>query len=111
MEIHHLVYGHILIYIKIKLQCPNPSVCNDKCKCKKPLYYTLMNVLTPNKNLVIANDVYTGATVPHLVPVMRSDNCITAIPVEDIVQLCFYVDCGYDSTSFVGIFPNQYEKD
>ena len=79
---------------------------------EKPLYYTLMNVLTPNKNLVIANDVYTGATVPHLVPVMRSDNyCITAIPVEDIVQLCFYVDCGYDSTSFVGIFPNQYEKD
>lgn len=52
---------------------------------KKPLDYTLMNVLTPNKNLVIANDVYTGATVPHLVPVMRSDNCITAIPVEDIV--------------------------
>ncbi|XP_068757460.1 uncharacterized protein [Montipora capricornis] len=104
-------YGHILFYIKIYLQCPNPSVCDDKCKCKKPLYYTLMNVLKPNKNLVIANDVYTGATVPHLVPVMRSDNCITAIPVEDIVQLCFYVDCGYDSTSFVGIFPNQYEKD
>ncbi|XP_044167373.1 uncharacterized protein LOC122951430 [Acropora millepora] len=104
-------YGHILFYIKINLQCPNPSVCNDKCKCKKTLYYTLINVLKPNKNLVIANDVYTGATVPHLVPVIRGDNCITAIPVEDIVQLCFYVDCGYDSTSFVGIFPNQYEKD
>lgn len=104
-------YGHILFYIKINLQCPNPSVCNDKCKCKKTLYYTLINVLKPNKNLVIANDVYTGATVPHLVPVIRGDNCVTAIPVEDIVQLCFYVDCGYDSTSFVGIFPNQYEKD
>lgn len=28
-------YGHILFYIKINLQCPNPSVCDDKCKCKK----------------------------------------------------------------------------
>ena len=104
-------YGHILFYTKINLQCPNSSFCDDKCKCKKPVYYALINVLKPNKNLVIANDVYTGATVPHLVPVIRSDNCITAIPVEDIVQLCFNIDCGYDSTSFVGIFPNQYEKD
>ena len=71
----------------------------------------LINVLKPNKNLVIANDAFTGATVPHLVPLVSSANCITAIPVEDIVQLCFYIDCGYDSTSFVGIFPNQYEKD
>ncbi|KAK2558803.1 hypothetical protein P5673_019018 [Acropora cervicornis] len=31
-----------------------------------------MNVLKPNRNLVIADDVYTGATVPHLVPVMRA---------------------------------------
>ena len=53
---------------------------------KKTLYYTLMNALKPNKNLVIANDVYTGATVPHLVPAIRGDNCITAIPVQDIVQ-------------------------
>ena len=75
------------------------------------IYNTLINVLKPNKNLVIAIDVYTGATVPHLAQVMRGDNCVTAIPVEDIVQLCFYVDCEYDSTSFVGIFPNQYEKD
>lgn len=102
-------YGHILFYIKINLQCPNPSFCDNKCKCKKPVYYALINVLKPNKNLVVAN-VYTGATVPHLVPVVRSDNCITAIPVGDIVQLCFYIDCGYDSTDFVGIFPNQYEK-
>ena len=88
-------YRHILFYIKINLQCPNPEVCKDKCKCKKTLYCTLMNVLKPNKNLVIANDVYTGATVPHLVPAMRSDNCITAIPVEYNVQLCFYVDCDF----------------
>lgn len=60
-----------------------------------------MNALKPNKNLVIANDVYTGATVPHLVPVIKGDNFITAILVEDIVQLCFYVECGYDSTSFL----------
>ena len=104
-------YGHILFYVIITLICPNPSFCDGKCQCKKPLYYALINALQSKKNLVIANDNYTGATVPHLVPVIRSEiNCITAIPVEDIVRLCFFIDCGYD-TSFVGIFPNQYEKD
>lgn len=58
----------------------------------------------------MTNVVYTGATLPHLVPGMRNDSsyCIIAIPVEDIVQLCFYIDCGYDGTFFMGIFHNQY---
>lgn len=64
---------------------------------KKPLYCAVINFLRLNNNLVITNDVYTGATVPHLVPVLRSDNCITAIPVEDIIQLCFCIDCGDDN--------------
>jgi len=34
-------------------------------------------------------------------PNLRSLYCITAIPLEDIVQLCFYVDCGYDSTNII----------
>ena len=104
-------FGPILFYAKMYLRCPNPSFCGNSCKCRKPLFYALVNVLKPDQNLAIANDPYTGAIVPHLLPVIRSDNCITAIPVDNIVQLCFYVDCGHDSTPFVGMFPNQYEKD
>ena len=103
-----LVYiGCILLVVVIW----NVRVYKNTCKCKKIVYYALISVLKPNKNLVIANDVYTGATVPHLIPVISGDSCITAIPVEEIVRLCFHFDCGYDCISFVGIFPNQYEKD
>ena len=106
-------YGHILIYVKIYLQCPNPSFCGSECKCKRAVCYALINVLKPNKNLVIADDAFTSATIPHLVPVVSStsDSCLAAIPVENIVRLCFYVDCGLDCISFVGIFPNQIKKD
>ena len=104
-------FGQILFYAKIYLHCPNPSFCGNSCKCRKPLFYALVNVLKPDQNLAIANDPYTGAIVPHLLPVIRSDNCITEIPVDNIVQLRFYVDCGHDSTPFVGMFPSQYEKD
>lgn len=44
-----------------------------------------MNVLIFNKNFVIVNDVYIGVIVFYLVLVMRSDNCIIVILVEDIV--------------------------
>ena len=108
-----LCYGHVLFYVKIYLQCPNPSFCGNACKCKRAVCYALINVLKPNKNLVIADDAFTGATIPHLVPVVSStsDSCLAAIPVENIVRLCFYIDCGLDCISFVGIFPNQIEKD
>ena len=82
-------FGQILFYAKIYLHCPNPSFCGNSCKCRKPLFYALVNVLKPDQNLAIANDPYTGAIVPRLLPVIRSDNCITAIPVDNIVQLCF----------------------
>ena len=104
-------YGQVLFYVKIYLQCPNPSFCGNACKCKKAVFYALINVLQPNKNIVIADDAFTGATIPHLIPVVSSDRCLTAIPVEDIVRLCFYIDCGSDCISFVGIVPNQFEKD
>lgn len=102
-----------LVYVKIYLQCPNPSFCGNACKCKRVVCYALINVLKPNKNLVIADDAFSGATIPHLVPVVSttSNNCLTAIPVENIVRLCFYIDCGLDCISFVGISPNQIEKD
>lgn len=103
-------YGEIMFYVKVYLQCPISSFCSDTCKCKTPKYYALIIVLE-RSDLVITDDPYTGATVPHLVPVTRSDNCITAIPVENILQLCFRIDCGHDIPSFLGFFPNQYEKD
>ena len=103
-------YGEVMVYVKVYLQCPISSFCSDTCKCETPKYYALIIVLE-RSDLVIADDPYTGATVPHLVPVTRSDNCITAIPVENILQLCFRIDCGHDIPSFLGFFPNQYEKD
>ena len=46
----------------------------------------------PKNNLVIAHDVYTGTSVPHLFSVIGSDNCIIAICMDNIVQLWFYID-------------------
>lgn len=104
-------YGEIMFYVKVYLQCLISSFCSENCKCKTPKYYALICNVLERSDLVIADDPYTGATVPHLVPVTRSDNCITAIPVENILQLCFHIDCGHDIPSFLGFFPNQYEKD
>ena len=70
-----------------------------------------MTVPKPKNNLVIAHDVYTGTTVPHLFPVIGSHNYIIPIYMDNIVQLWFYIDCGYDGISSVEIFPNQYGKD
>ena len=52
----------------------------------------------PKNNLVIVHDVYTGTSVPHLFSVIGSDNCIIAICMDNIVQLWFYIDCGYDDS-------------
>lgn len=104
-------FGEILFYVKCFVQCPIPSFCCDSCKCKTAKYYAIVEGLEQNKDIVIANDPFTGAVVPHLIPVIRNDHSLSAVPVENIVELCFHLNCGDDNTSFLGIFPNQYEKD
>jgi len=89
----------------------NSFVLRDSCKCKTAKYYAIVEGLEQNKDIVIANDPFTGAVVPHLIPVIRNDHSFSAVPVENIVELCFHLNCGDDNTSFLGIFPNQYEKD
>lgn len=109
-DLDHLSFGEILFYVKCFVQCPIPSFCSDSCKCKTAKCYAVVEVLEQNKDIVIANDPYTGAVVPHLIPVIRKTNSLSAVPVENIVGICFHINCG-NNTSFLGIFPNQYEKD
>ena len=43
----------------------------------------------PKNNLVIAHDVYTGTSVPHLFSVIGSDNCIIAICMDNMFNYGF----------------------
>ena len=110
-DLGHLSFGEILVYVKCFAECPIPSFCCDSCKCKTAQYFAIVEVLEENKEIVIANEPYTGAIVPHLTPVIRKENSLSAVPVQNILGICFRINCGNGNTSFLGIFPNQYEKD
>lgn len=101
------------VYVKIYLQCLNFLFCGNVCKCKRVVCYVFINVLKFNKNFVIVDDVFSGVIIFYLVLVVSiiSNNCFIVILVENIVRLCFYIDCGLDCIFFVGIFFNQIEKD
>ena len=104
-------YGHVHFFIKCYIKCPNPQFCSPACKCIEPTHLAVVNKLERNADLVIANDQHTGALVNHIVPV-KMNHLVEAIRIADIVRLCVYIDCGSGGeTAFVGLFPNQFEKD
>ena len=45
---------------------------------KTAQYYAIVEVLEENKGFVVANDPYTGAIVPHLIPVIKKENSLSA---------------------------------
>ena len=63
------------------------------------IFHSLNNIpRSPNKEIVIANDPYTGAVVPHFLPVVRKENDLIAVPLESIVGRCFHMNCGNENT-------------
>ena len=81
-DLECLFFGEVVFYVQCFAQCPIPSFCCDACKCKTANYFAIVDVLEQIKDIVIANDPYTGAVVPHLIPVIRNENLLTAVAVE-----------------------------
>ena len=103
-------YGHILYFIKFYVKCPNPVFCSDVCPCKVPHCCAIIEHLLRDNGTVLSTDAITGASAPHIVPVLSTGETVV-IPLDIIVQVCVHIDCGSDGKSFVATFPNMFEKD
>ena len=58
---------------KKKQKQNNIIMCDELCSCKTPAFLAL---LKPLQNVILSNDAFTNATVPHLFPVKKdSPDC------------------------------------
>lgn len=103
-------YGQVKYCVKCQLACPNPHFCSQGCVCCKPHYLAVINKLEADAYLHLAKDKHTGAKLSHFIPVIKGTS-LSAIAVEQIRRICVYIDCGSKDTAYIGLFPNQYEKD
>jgi len=101
-------YGHIQYYVRCYATCPNPTSCSDSCVCKVPHHLAMVYPLTEFKDIDLAKDMHTKAELSHLIPVVK-DATLTAINISQITKLCVYMEC--EDLAFIGLFPNQCEKD
>lgn len=106
-----LNYGQVLYFIKCYMKCPNPVFCSELCSCKVASYHAIVECLARDNNTVLSSDTITGASAPHIVPVLSSVNETVVIPLEMIVKICLQIDFGIDGKHFVVTFPNMFEKD
>lgn len=103
-----VAYGQVKYFAKVFKRCQNPVFCGQTCDCKLPVYVAVINLLELS-NIQLAHDDVTGATVPHIIPIKKETNGLTAVQVSEIVQLCVRISCQSD-INFVCLFPNRFEK-
>lgn len=101
-------YGQVQYYVTCYTTCLNPTSCSDSCACKEPHHLAMVYPLRENKDIVLAMDQHTKAELSHLIPVVK-DLPLKAININQMDKLCVYIEC--ENLAFVGLFPNQCEKD
>lgn len=107
-----VAYGQITKFVKCKSTCPNPNFCDNTCVCKMVHCLALVNHFDKDVSVVMENDQHTGAKLNHLVPVLKNKEILKAIDIHQTTRLCIYIDCkNNDNTAFIGLFPNDVEKD
>ena len=103
-----VAYGQVKYFAKVFKRCRNPVFCGQSCECKLPVYVAVINLFELS-NIQLAHDNVTGATVPHIIPIKKETNGLTAVQVSEIIQLCVRISC-HDDINFVCLFPNRFEK-
>lgn len=104
------LFGQVKTFATAFLTCPNPNWCCDTCICKISHHVAIINPLEVNAEVCIENDPFTEAKLTHLIPISRKAEFL-AIKIVQIEKLCLFIDCDTNGVAFVGLFPNQYEKD
>ena len=79
-------YGHSLYFIKFYVKCPNPVFCSDMCPCKVPHCRAIIEHLFRDNGTVLSTDAITGASAPHIVPVLSTSDTTG----HDSSSLCAY---------------------
>ena len=103
-------YGHVNYYVRCHLACPIPSLCSANCVCKEPCYNAMISKLHTSSQMLRDYNKSLGISMEHLFPVSKQESSSEAVMVQHLLQLCVYVDVGH-APSFIGLFPNCYEKD
>lgn len=103
-----VAYGQVKYFAKVYKTCRDHVFCGHSCECKLPVYVAVINLFELS-SIQLAHDDVTGATVPHIIPIKKETNGLTAVQVSEIIQLCVRISC-QDDINFVCLFPNRFEK-
>ena len=90
-----MAYGQVKYFAKVFKRCQNPVFCGQTCECKLPVYVAVINLFELS-NSQLAHDDVTGTTVPHIIPIKKETNGLTAVQVSEINQLCVRISCQGD---------------
>lgn len=104
-------FGEIEYFLQCFLVCPNAAYCSETCSCNKPVGVAIVREFMKNSDLKIARDQYTNASLGHLIPVKKEWECPEAVNIAEIKRLCIHMEPEDSNLSFIGIFPNTFEKD
>lgn len=104
-----ICYGHVVFYVKCKSVCSCKIFC---CKCRAN-YLAVIKIIKIDKECIFtSNDNELVKPFMHNVLSGQLSNEFVAIPVEDIVDLCTYINLGdRHGKVFLALRPNKVEGD
>jgi hypothetical protein len=74
--------------------------------------FAVINPLTPNPGIKIADDSLTGATIAHIVPCYQPDDEYIVVRGCKILEKCVYMSfCDVTNCVYIAKFPNNIESD
>ena len=104
-----ICYGHVVFYVKCKSVCSCKSLC---CKCRAN-YLAVIKIIKIDKECIFtSNDNELVKPSMHNVLSGHLSSEFVAIQVEDIVDLCTYINFGdRQGKVFLALRPNKMEGD
>lgn len=102
-------FGYVQNFVRVIEECFGGCVDFEKCPCRTPKYYALINKLIM-LDTIFPVDQVSGASASHLVPVSDPSDVVEAVLVCDIDRLCVFVRIS-ENLNFVSCLPNVIEKE
>ena len=106
-----LCLGHAKYYVRCSFQCPSRLHCDKGCLCQSEQYLAVIERKQVKNEISLSSDEYTGATIPHIVPVDKVSELTDIIRVTDIKSMCISISIVGQQSDFIVRFPNFIEKD
>lgn len=102
------IYAQIQFFLKLEINCPNGLVCSSNCRCQTSKCLAVIKYLD-KLSVEVVKDEFTGASLPHLVPVRLNTANINVCDILQIQKVCVIMKSA--SCDFVSAMPNAFEKE